>query len=43
MANSIRAVVRAVVVDPAVADRLVIQSVEAPSPLPNEAIARVAD
>jgi NADPH:quinone reductase len=38
MANSIRAVV----VDPTVADRLVIQSVEAPSPLPNEAIARVA-
>jgi NADPH:quinone reductase len=38
MANSIRAVV----VDPTVADRLVIQSVEAPSPSPNEAIARVA-
>jgi NADPH:quinone reductase len=38
MTNSIRAVV----VDPTVADRLVIQSVEAPVPLPNEAIARVA-
>jgi NADPH:quinone reductase len=38
MANSIRAVV----VDPTVTDRLVIRSVVAPSPLPNEAIARVA-
>jgi NADPH:quinone reductase len=34
--------IRAVVVDPTVADRLVIREVEPPSPLPNEAIAKVA-
>jgi NADPH:quinone reductase len=34
--------IRAVVVDPTVAGRLVIRAVEPPSPLPNEAIAKVA-
>jgi NADPH:quinone reductase len=34
--------IRAVVVDPSVPDRLVIREVEPPSPLPHQAIARVA-
>jgi NADPH:quinone reductase len=34
--------IRAVVVDPSVPERLVIRDVEPPSPLPNEAIAQVA-